>query len=112
MFCTECGETVLPGSRFCGSCGNEVGKTDSAPESDEKPTWLKGLFVLWAFAYSFGGVLLLYMFVVEPILLYLDERYLGVGTIRWWLLSNIYVVPTVVGLGNALTRGVAAARRM
>ena len=118
MFCIKCGEKLQPEADFCGNCGSAASSLSRAappasePESDEKPTWLKVLFVLWAFAYSFVGVLLLYMFVVEPILLYLDERNLGVGAIRWWLLSNVYVVPTVVGLGNALTRGVAAARRM
>ena len=68
--------------------------------------------MLWAFAYAFVITFIVMGMGVSPILLYLDERHLGFEAIRWWLASNVYVVPTVLGLGNALTRGVAAARRM
>ena len=106
MFCTECGETVEPGSRFCGSCGNEVGKTASAPESDEKPTWLKILFVLWAFVYSAVGAFI-FIFLLSAVV-----AMLGYDDFDRWLVNNTIYICVIIGIGNALTRGVAAARRM
>ena len=107
MFCTECGETVQPGSRFCGSCGLSVGGTGPSPESNEKPTLLKVLFVLWAFAYASVGagvVLFLVMAFVGD--------FFGYEEVGLWLAENLLIISAIVGLGNALTRGVAAARRM
>ncbi len=35
MFCTECGKTVEPGTKFCGSCGHEVTATPTEPAAPE-----------------------------------------------------------------------------
>ena len=68
--------------------------------------------MLWAFVYAWVITLSIMAFGVSPILGYLSERYLGFEAIQLWLSSNVFLVPTVLGLANALTRGVAAVRRM
>ena len=113
MFCVDCGESVQPGSSFCGKCGGKVGEPDSAPapaapapESDENPTWLKVLFVLWAFAYSAVGAFI-FIFLLSAVV-----AMLGYDDFDRWLVNNTIYICVIIGIGNALTRGVAAARRM
>ena len=108
MFCTECGETVQPGTNFCGSCGNEIGTTASAPasEPDERPAWLNLLFVLWAFVYAAVGAGILFF------LLGAMADWLGFEELNQWLMKNLISICVIIGLVNALIRGVAAARRM
>ena len=106
MFCTECGETVQPGSNFCGTCGNEIFPSVPAPESEEKPKWLKILFVLWAFVYSGVGAFILIFLLSAAV------EMLGYDDFDRWLVNNTIYICVIIGLGNALTRGVAAVRRM
>ena len=47
MFCRKCGGKLQPEADFCGSCGSTASTLSRpappapAPESDNKPTWLK-----------------------------------------------------------------------
>ena len=38
--------------------------------------------------------------------------FFGYEEVGLWLADNLLIISAIVGLGNALTRGVAAARRM
>lgn len=68
MFCTKCGETVQPGSNYCGTCGCEVRETTSettVPAADAHDTGIaktKGgmwLFLLLVWAIIWGVLQLL-----------------------------------------------------
>ena len=110
MFCIKCGEKLQPEADFCGNCGSAASSLSRAapraPESDEKPTWLKVLFVLWAFVYSGVGTFI-FIFLLSAVV-----EMLGYDDFDRWLVNNTIYICVIIGIGNALTRGVAAARRI
>ena len=82
MFCTECGETVQPGSKFCGSCGHEVGETTSetaVPAADVSDTGIAKtmggmwLFLLLVWAIIWGVLQLLSGLVWRAIMSYATD---------------------------------------
>lgn len=36
-YCTECGERIAAGTRFCGTCGTQLGAAAEAPEANPHP---------------------------------------------------------------------------
>ena len=69
MYCVDCGESVQPGSSFCGKCGGKVGDPRSAPaptpepEEEKAGLGLRWLFVLWAFVQKTVGTAIVIFFI-------------------------------------------------